>query len=229
MLFSAPMVRALLVGTKTQTRRLLNPQPFADGYYEGDVDCTFVPAPASNLQACARFGVAAVGSGAVRTETFTPRIQRGDTLWVREAWHSVIGYDDRPPRDIPEGTPVFYCAGPHSETGWVWGGGRPSTRMPRWASRLTLTVTDVRVQRLQDISNDDAIAEGIERRICTVDEETDLWYRGHEHEPWTHYPPLAYRQLWNRINGAGSWDTNPWVVAYSFTVEHRNIDAAACP
>lgn len=222
-LFSAPMIKALLAGQKTQTRRLVNPQPFADGYYEGEVDCTFVPAPASNLQAYARFGAAAVGGGAIRTETFTPRMQPGDTLWVREAWRASKGYDAYPPREMSH-WPVHYEADgtPNADDDMGMNGRlRASMHMPRWASRLTLTVTDVRVQRLQDISEEDARAEGVTGRrdgwFAVVDEKRGLTGSAPDARS-------AYAMLWGIINGTGSWAANPWVVAYSFTVERRNID-----
>ncbi len=85
----------------------------------------------------------------------------------------------------------------------------PSIFMPRWASRLTLTVTDVRVQRLQDISEEDAWAEGI-----TAYGTTRYEREGRD----------LYALLWNSINGAGAWNNNPWVVALSFTVRKGNID-----
>ena len=81
--------------------------------------------------------------------------------------------------------------------------------MPREFSRLTLTVTDVRVQRLQDISREDVIAEG----IADLDDVVAGW-----HEP--------YARLWNTLHGADAWDANPWVAAISFTVHHANINAA---
>ncbi len=98
--------------------------------------------------------------------------------------------------------------------------------MPRWASRLTLTVTDVRVERLQDISESDAIAEGADIA------------EGHRSQitggpmikigAGTYMSPIAwYHRLWNEINGAGSWEANPWIVAYTFTVHHGNIDQIA--
>lgn len=97
----------------------------------------------------------------------------------------------------------------------------------RWASRLTLTVTDVRVERLQDISADDAEAEGI-----TIDKTADVRvYReraatnAEAARRWHAYRIGQYRRLWDSINGPGSWDANPFVAAYTFTVEHANIDA----
>nr|WP_018009330.1 hypothetical protein [Sinorhizobium medicae] len=89
--------------------------------------------------------------------------------------------------------------------------------MPPWASRLTLIVTDVSVERLQDISEADAIAEGIERSKDFPDRFMT---------PAGDYavPIVAYQRLWESINGPGSWEANPWVAAYTFTVIKQNID-----
>lgn len=225
--FSTPMVCAILreidhPGTgKTQTRRILKPQPFSDGYFDGEVDCTFVPRPASNQSAYVRFAASAVGD-AVRTETFTPRLAVDDLLWVREAWWAEGRFDGFKPSEIPVGSPIYYqtdpepgCAGRH----------RHGRFMCRWMSRLTLTVTDVRVQRLQDISEEDAIAEGIEPF-------TDFMPYGHWRRyrdgGWNSYvdnPISSYASLWTEINGAGSWEENPFVVAYTFTGHLANADA----
>ncbi|MEH7827630.1 hypothetical protein [Gemmobacter denitrificans] len=95
--------------------------------------------------------------------------------------------------------------------GYPW---RPSIHMPRWASRITLTVTDVRVQRLQQISEADAVAEG----VSPISEPNDL--------KWEHYSPhgVAFAALWNSLHGHGAWEANPWVVVPTFTVAHGNID-----
>ena len=79
--------------------------------------------------------------------------------------------------------------------------------MPRWASRLTLIVTDVRVQRLQDITVEDALAEGVQK----TDEYLDM-------------PRMAFRALWDSLHGPGAWNDNPWVCALTFDVHRRNID-----
>src|SRR3546814_19256196 len=99
----------------------------------------------------------------------------------------------------------------------------PYTTLFRSASRLTLTVTDVRVQRLQDISDEDAVAEGLIKIPSTV--HMSRW-GADDGKPETHRykPGNAYAVLWNSINGEGSWAANPWVVAVSFSVERRNID-----
>ena len=100
---------------------------------------------------------------------------------------------------------------------------RPSIHMPRWASRLTLTVTEVGVQRLQDISEADAVAEGCE---CDVDGWRDYLF------PSTQCCGTAresYRTLWNSLHGPDAWDLNPWVAAYTFTVHRCNIDCLPAP
>lgn len=192
-LFSGPMVRALLAGTKTQTRRSLNPQPVQNS---------------AGLWTWQRAGVSVQGEGLELA--LAQRIGMGDRLWVRESllahsndqgfrWY---GY-------AADGKDVWPQAAWYKERNNI-----PSIHMPRWASRLTLAVTDVRVERLQDISEADALAEGIER----------IPYP--EYGEWG-WPQRKYHELWNRINGDGAWEANPWVAAYSFTVERGNIDQLA--
>jgi hypothetical protein len=203
--FSAPMVRALLrevrnPGTgKTQTRRLINPQPFGDGYYDGEIDCTHVPAQASNLSAFFRFGATAVGGGAVRTETWEPRYVAGDRLYVREAierWESSgVAYV----RFLADDRATFH----HWPEAWRRRFA-PPMHMPKKFSRLTLIVTEVRVERLQAITWQDAKAEGIEGG----------------------YHQSEFAMLWDSINAdRAPWASNPWVAAYSFTVHPGNIDS----
>lgn len=197
-IFSAPMVRALLDGRKTQTRRVIKPQPSAcrwkDHLVEQHADGVY---------------------RAVKTP-YSP----GDRLWVREVWAHDAPDLDTARRGIESGG-VFYGpyyradAKPFDVASLRW---RPSIHMPRWASRLTLTVSDVRVQRLQDITEDDARAEGLER-IGTA------WGIDGIKGSVAVYERTAFRVIWNSIHGPGAWDTNPWIAAISFTVERRNIDA----
>lgn len=200
-LFSAQMVRALLAGTKTQTRRILGglgDQPIVE--YDG----MFMWKHGFRW-------------GAVTNPKFPPgvRFTVGDRLYVREAWRTSSLLDADPPRSL-SGVRVWYEA----DTGY-----KPQSRfrqgmhMPRWASRLTLEVTEVRIQRLQEISEADAQAEGVVPR----------WRDGVpiQHDGTGGICIEAYRALWDSLNadrGYG-WDTNPWVVAVSFSVERRNIDA----
>ncbi len=216
-LFSSPMVRALLDGRKTQTRRVLTGDK-PNSLFNGQWADSYVLDP---------------GNQSWRDQEV--RYAVGDRLYVREAWHAARSLDRTPPRDIPHDADIEYTATARSyaEIG-LKGKLRPPMFLPRWASRLTLTVTDVRVQRLQDISEAEAIAEGLEHDIDgDVDGHgrhiiIESW-RGADYLPWTGDPIEAYADLWDQLNHARGygWDANPWVVAVSFTVERRNIDQVA--
>lgn len=216
-LFSAPMIRALLEGRKTQTRRIIKPQPHQD--------MALIGLYAPGLTAV--FGYDTPDADHKIKLRYVP----GDRLWVKEAFRAQHHFDDMSPREImaefqdetgDPSFPTFYeanqqCDGASIE---MWqqsppGRLRASMHMPRCASRLTLTVTDVRVQRLQEISEADAIAEGCPGKLGPNPDFPDEW------DP---SPVEEYRDLWDSINGAGAWDQNPWVAAYTFTVQKRNID-----
>lgn len=182
-LFSAPMVRALLEGRKHQTRRICKRQPKGT--------------PREYLPDCWDFGGSAAEGPAL-----CPFGIPGDQLWVRETWaHDYLAnksqsgcwYRADTCRRDPPGV---RCE--HGPARW-----RRSIHMPRWASRLTLEITDVRVERLQDISEEDAKAEGV--TPFPKDPEGDCWTDG------THR--TAFNHLWNAINGwePNAWDINPWV------------------
>lgn len=194
-IFSAPMVRALLDGRKTQTRRVLGNSGPGRGR--------------SNIFS-AQIGwsdsyVLDPGNAGWR-ERDTPYAP-GDRLWVREAF----SYESL---DVDRNgfMPPWYWADGNPESG-DFTRPKPSIHMPRWASRLTLLVTDVRVQRLQEISSADAIAEGCPpyANSATIDCDTSN-------------PRDDFKRLWNSIHGPDAWDANPWVAAISFTVHRCNID-----
>lgn len=197
-LFSGAMVRAILAGRKTQTRRAVKPQPthFLGG--PGITDDRGNPFPRSP----------AIEDGDYSRVITCPYGQPGDRLWVRETWCPIYPQDPHYNGGHPIG--IDYKAS-HSRESHQWrvmddlGTRRwkPSIHMPRWASRIALEITGVRVERLQDISPDDSIAEGAWKI-----EDREL-ARGHE-------AVAAYRQLWEQINGAGSWDANPWVWVIEF-------------
>lgn len=244
-IFSAPMVRALLDGRKTQTRRLLTPQPFDNGYIEGQITLDAVCRSQSIKEAdAARFSAAAVGGHAVREQWVSARFSRGDRLYVREAWQTSDDLDDvKPSKLLRSVTPILYKATghvvnvPHRTV--AFSKTRPGMFMPRWASRLTLTVTDVRVERLQDISEADAIEEGIEPGHNPDTGEVAGWrdyetihegrHKGADHphaiipyaEAWR-----SYSSLWGELHTKPStrWADNPWIVAVTFTVARGNID-----
>jgi hypothetical protein len=224
------MVRALLQGQKTQTRRVFKPQPVE--HASGDCSVNGHMGPTDFLMRSVapahwvRFGI-------------------GDRLWVREAWRTVAGLDDHSPAEIgsdcvDEGfdgpwCPIEYVAdGARSDTHhWVGervGRFRQGMHMPRWISRLTLTVTDVRVQRLQEISAEDARDEGVDRHSKSV---RQMWLFGADKAErdriYLNACRWEYEQLWDHLNaGRGfAWADNPWIVAISFTVQHGNIEHLA--
>jgi hypothetical protein len=215
-IFSAPMVRALLDGRKTQTRRVLKPQP-------GGIE----QRPLGFVGSPARFVFTEVHPGGANWTHYAKiPYAPGDRLWVRETWRphylgdGVWNLDVSYPADGERRT---ICDGEFGDKDWNWPkaadrGNVTPLHMPRWASRLTLTVTDVRVQRLQEISEADCYAEGIENigQGCGfVQLPEALTYstaRG------------CYHTLWNSLHGPGAWGANPWVVALTFTVQRGNID-----
>lgn len=153
-LFSAPLVKALLAGTKTQTRRAVKPQP-----HEGRVAFT------RSKQWPDQWFLHSIGGSPTQdfiSEFRCPYGTSGDQLWVRESWRSGVEWDDAKPSEIDPlvCSDVQYVADVPTKSE-AWGKGRPSIFMPRWASRITLEVTDVRVERLQDITHDDCVAEGM--------------------------------------------------------------------
>jgi len=191
-LFSAPMVRALLDGSKTQTRRVCKPQPIADSKFTGG---HYIPATKRTLGA--QISVEALYVGVA-----CPYGQVDDLLWVRETFN----------RTNPHGKDghYFYRADEaHEFPDAIW---KPSIFMPRAASRITLEITGVRVERLQDISESDALAEGISQDLM------DTLQSNAEHANQREPTPgkSAYEILWEDINGAGSWDLNPWVWVIEF-------------
>lgn len=207
-IFSAPMVRALLDGRKTQTRRVLKPHPRRTIFFD--------PRTADLEQ--------------FKDPAYAP----GDRLYVRE------GFMPAPMEAAPE-TPkptrwnIAYAAGGQAEFDapadynpmlYNYERWSPSIHMPRWASRLTLTVTDVRVQRLQEISGEDCIAEGVKCETCAAS-----WSVGRSacNERGCFEVRQNFRNLWNSLHGPNAWDANPWVCALTFAVHRGNIDQMGPP
>jgi len=208
-LFNGEMVRAILDGRKTQTRRIVKPQP----YCEESIGGVYGPV--------------------VRGHVVTPHewslwnpcklCKPGDRLWVRETWQGPLFYDE-----IPEDwnsdkykTPEYCyykasgdnCDFMDADDNFVerWS---PSIHMPRWASRILIEVTNVRLERLNDISEEDARLEGITDGGCV---------NCGENEPCGCQDPKpdardAFIWLWESINGQGSWVDNPWVWVIEFKV-----------
>lgn len=198
-LFKPEMVRAILEGRKTQTRRVLKPQPtkpWGSMFHEGR-----------------RWWTGDDFTAEVIEEMNVP-FASGDLLWVREAWLFLPTHDRTRPSDLaPETTMIRYEA-----DGMRFGYGKflPGMFMPRWASRITLRVTGVRVERLQDISEADAKAEGIERLRSGRGYYDPRYDHGAVHLGYCATAVEAYSLLWDSINGPGAWDANPWVAVSTF-------------
>lgn len=196
-IFSGPMVQALFDGRKTQTRRILKPHSDMArmlSVWMGEVAAFHETDRTSRLRI-----------GRVITDHKLP-FSPGDRLWVRETWRTHCDMDHITPRDLPRDAAIQY---PATYDGWV-SKRRPAIHMPRWASRLTLTVADVRVERLQDITLGDIVQEVGAKSI-------------YDFKP-AHDGFRVWQELWNSINGEGSWAENPFVCALTFTVHKANID-----
>ena len=197
-LFSTPMVRALLEGRKTMTRRIIKsqppewaayPQPAGDGWEWTDRNVD-----ADDLQHWPDY----------YKPMLCPYGKPGDLLWVRETWHTDeadLIYARAKHEDLMSASPIFYRADPvNNDAGCVW---RPSIFMPKWASRITLKITDVRAELLRAITEEDAKSEGA--------------------EPVRGQHKFGFLNLWISINGPTGWIDNPWVWVISFEVINQNV------
>lgn len=241
LLLSTPMVQAVLDGRKTQTRRVLKQNntlfdgythiPYGlDGHTFQDFDLANArvsrgPSPAGNPGPYLK---ASYPRGMETTHRLYPRIQPGDRIWFRETWAltesdsgPVVAYKAGGRRihmllNDDHGQPTVNAIGPDPEdpsyTVERW---RPSLYMPRWACRLVVEVVSVRPERVKDITEKDAIQEGIESTA-----EGD-WRNYMDQAARLASPVGSFRSLWTSINGPGSWTANPWVWAYKF----RPVDA----
>ncbi|MDZ4055924.1 MAG: hypothetical protein U1D69_03005 [Polynucleobacter sp.] len=215
-LFKDDMVRAILEGRKTQTRRVVKlPRNHAWGnFFDGQI--------------CPENDLSSLGFSV--DELRCPYGKPGDQLWVREAWQGpILDSEEHEAQCREDGPEAFKKPGfcvyratdlldaidfDGNEIGW-----RPSIHMPRWASRITLEITSVRVERLQDISEADAKAEGVEghyvedgwywRNYLLTEEDAAI-------SPMLNCPKESFRSLWQSINGLSSWNTNPWVWVMEF-------------
>ncbi len=212
-LFSDQRVRALLLGQQTQTRRIMKSLAFAPGQ--------------DNHEGCYGFDVSSNqqrGRHMMEMADLTyqcPFGQPGDRLWVRESWRGPIVPKDQL-AEYEKSPEAFrhtnYCHYRADSTelsavlekdielsGWQTG-----IHMPRWASRIDLEITAVRVERIQTISDDDVMAEGVQtdshflNNFFTMKNEAIA-------------PKVAYQQAWEKQYGATSWEVNPWVWVIEFT------------
>lgn len=230
-LFAPSMALATVEDLKTQTRRLTKFQP--SHHWQGlpgyVAHVEFLDSANGNLYVRFRHSIPQNPHSDYGAWQRCPYGRPGDRLWGREAHRFVVGFDNRPPRDVSEGTPVRYeCDGVDlipgvgpAGGGWTWGKYRPPMFMPRWASRILLEITEVRVQRLHEISEEDAIAEGVQwldhPPACAGQQPARGW-RGYENNQPLYRDSArdSFRSLWVSINGIDSWDANPCVWAVSF-------------
>jgi hypothetical protein len=216
-IFSGEMVRAILEGRKTQTRRVIKPEPEyvleGENFPDGSVDCGYV----WEFPKC-------------------PYDSPGDVLYVRETWATQPYLDGCSPRDLSRvESYLFWKATYDGQCNGRW---RPSIHMPRWASRILLRVIDVRAEQLQKITDDDAKKEGcfftdygnrcFHPQPCPLPEKhpshpiKNGWkaYETTSSDECLGTPRMAFANLWNSINekrGYG-WDMNPWVWVVEFEV-----------
>ncbi|HDX8701791.1 TPA: hypothetical protein RQO40_005180 [Klebsiella oxytoca] len=209
MIFNAEMVRAILDGRKTQTRRTVKPQPDEDGLVKV-INGPWVDTSERNY--------------------LCPFGDVGDRIWVRETFQGpLFGYEqmeayleDSSRFEKPEfcqyaadggHRPEYQDADDNLRHGW-----RPSIHMPRWASRILLEITDVRVERLNSIHDVDAMREGIQN--LTTCSHADFGIPGVVN---AQHPVRAFQLLWESIYGADSWKFNPWV----WVIEFKRVEGGA--
>ena len=213
-LFSGPMVRAILAGNKTQTRRALNPQPDDDCGWEGIEGVGYVPTiyiPEKEDDLPARFAYGRVGDRLWVRESFLPDPpQTGE--WDYYAYTDGILHNFAA---IPEKyrSPRYVLHKATRETDFKDLKWMPSIHMPRWASRITLEITKIDVQRIQEISEEDARAEGTPTVVVPNDSD--------EGENAKTIYKRRFRWLWDSINakrdsGWCAWDKNPWAWVIEF-------------
>ncbi len=193
------MIRALLDGRKSQTRRIVKPQPELPGWWPTKKDRSFHWASEKHFRRGGMY--------------HCPRGHIGDLLWVRETFY-IIGEHPGP---WPGSRWTHYRADLSNNLGpdeMQWKGPwKPSIYMPRKASRLTLRITNIRVERVQDITEEDAITEGFKAHSKDI---------GGMMLPV--YPLAWFDSLWNSIHGTDAWDRNPFVWVIEFEVIKQNVD-----
>lgn len=221
-LFNAAMVRAILDGSKTQTRRIVKPQP---DYFACGWPCVF------GKECFMRNCIMSHKDNKHLTALKSPFGKTGDQLWVRETWrHTASSLDEARAitEDVMSGSAVDWRADyidrliktgeftrNTAEVACDFETWKPSIHMPRWASRIQLEITSVRVERLNIISEEDAEKEGV------VKFQDGKFANYLSESGYALNAKSSYASLWESINGANSWDANPWVWVFEFKVVKR--------
>jgi hypothetical protein len=196
-LFNGEMVEAILAGRKTQTRRVVKPQPSSSSKWIGWIISTGWH---DKNAGCAQWADDTFPFSAIIHKVRCPYGLLGDQLWVREAWRPLD--EDMPVGLLMQGDEIYYRAdyvGDALDGKW-----RPSIHMPRWASRITLEIVNIRVARVQEISEAEAGSEGVPALHI-------IYNNGPSYRD-------TFKELWNSINAKRgfSWDVNPWVWVIEF-------------
>jgi len=235
-LFAAPMVRAILEDRKTVTRRVVKVQPFDLSWSRRDHRFEYLNGRAENGDEIDGFHAYSTRHGC-EWSAKCPYGQPGDRLWVRETWSDVnlqgapgIAYRaDGDVRDLmedasfldecgafnyddPRSKPYHFACWSEDLLGGKEGRWRPSIHIPRWASRILLEITAVRVERLQDISENQAKAEGV--RLYTDHTELGEWWHVDGIDTYSADPRKSFELLWSSVGG--DWAANPWVWVVEF-------------
>jgi hypothetical protein len=213
-IMGAESVMAILDGRKTQTRRVIKIQPPEEDYQL----LTVIDSTRNKDEGCSHW--AKLNESKTNIVIDDGRMFRcpygiiGDRLWIRETWKQVF--------DTPK-VVTYKSSDPTNINGGKW---RSPLFMPRWASRITLEITDIKVERLQDITEEGAIAEGIEFDSGWEEQSGEgycdgVGYMNYETGDLDCITPKeSYRTLWNSLNAKRgySWESNPWVWVISFRV-----------
>ncbi len=226
-LFSTEMVQAILEGRKTQTRRILKPQPDFNKAWENlgfsenkfgiktDLEIPDIDVTGNFLGVSSPIEIDGFKATGLCIPNIPIKIHKGDILWVRETWQTTWNENKK------SWDTIYKADGGY----WIDDDGimkwKPSIHMPKKRARIFLEVTNVRVEPLQEISEEDAIAEGVERVSIA---------------PFVHRfknylcnnkfigPKESFKTLWMKINGIDSWKANPWVWVYEFKVVEKPKD-----
>lgn len=205
-LFSTPMVKAIIENRKTQTRRIIKPQPEITKNERGLIDYTY--RKGKKFSSGQNMDISDLNSAFFRIRIYCPYGQPGDLLWVREKWryHDIFNIGG----ETSNGEYWYYASVPkiigcvdgvdYTRDQWRW---KPSIHLPKSASRIWLEITNVKVERVQSISEEDAKAEGADK----YDEKLEWLTAKH-----------GFQMLWDTIHGKESWDANPWVWVVTFKV-----------
>jgi hypothetical protein len=242
--FAAPMVCALWNDQKFQTRRILPSQPPEGFYLASKVNAesgqvAIFKHPLSGEEHRIPLNIQIQDQIWVR-ETWSDVNDFGAPGIAYRADSNILSLMDRPDFLCSDGSfndadrrllfgkakkPLPFADWPNDLFSGTEGTWRPAIFMPRWASRITLTVTDVRIERLQDISRWDAIAEGLHRaHEPALSQEQHVFHWTYPSSPMRGEPVAVFTHLWNSLHGPDAWDANPWIMALTFDVHKCNID-----